>query len=147
MTAEILAAAGVVAATAGTTLLEAAVTDAWDGVKARFVKLLGRGDREQEQTKDLVLERAGQAVRTASEQDRPGVVVAQSAVVEELFRRSIIEDNALLEQIQQLTTELRAEQRGGSQIATASDNAQQAVQYHGVQSNTFGARPDTPPKQ
>jgi hypothetical protein len=148
VTAEIFAAAAsAVAATAGTTLVEAAVTDAWESVKARFVKLLGRGDREQEREKGLVLEHAGQVVQAASDQDRPQVIAAQSAVIEEFLLRTIMEDNALLEQVQQLTAELRTDWPSRSQIATASDNAQQAVQYYGVQTNTFGNSTGNPTKQ
>ncbi|MBL1083710.1 hypothetical protein JK359_17335 [Streptomyces actinomycinicus] len=49
------------AAAGGTAVVQAAGTDAWDGVKARVARLLGRGDQNREQAE---LERLDQAAST-----------------------------------------------------------------------------------
>ena len=141
MLAEALAA---LAAAAGTALVSAMVTDGWESVKCRFARLFGRGDPQAisdaaaqlEASRDLV---AGQS----------GPELQQTRAEQEIVWRTRLAD--LLEDHTEVEGELRAAiadmqaqviDSGGSvqQQVTGFGQAQQAVQGHGMQTNTFGTQ-------
>jgi hypothetical protein len=131
------------ASTGGTALVTAMVTDGWAGVKARFARLLGRGDAKQAEAAAGRLEQSRAAL---AELSGPGLEQARSE--QEIIWRTQLGD--LLEQDPAVEHELRALVAGvqaqvGSagrvkQHAAAFDQAQQAVQGHGVQNVTFGGQ-------
>lgn len=131
------------ASTGGTAVVTAMVTDGWEGVRARVARLFGRGDSAQaEAAGRLEQSRAALAGLSGADLDR---VRAE----QELMWRTRLGD--LLEQDPSVEPELRAvvaqvqAQVAGSagpvhQHAVAFDQAQQAVQGHGVQNVTFGGQ-------
>jgi hypothetical protein len=132
------------AATGGTALVTAMVSDGWEGVKARFARLLGRGDVTQIQAAAARLEQSRAALAAVS-----GPAVEQTRAQQQIAWQTRLGD--LLEQDPGVEQELRAlvavvqAQAGGSagpvvQHAGAYGQAQQVVQGHGVQNVSFGGQ-------
>jgi hypothetical protein len=141
MLAEALAA---LASTGSTALVTAMVTDGWEGVRSRFARLLGRGNAKETEAAAARLEqsRAGLAGLAG-----PGLERAQGE--QEIAWRTRLAD--LLErdpgaagELRALVAEVQAQVAGSAgrveQHAAAFDQAQQAVQGHGVQNITFGGQ-------
>ena len=132
------------ASTGGSALVTAMVTDSWEGVKSRFVRLFGRGDAKQaeaaagrlEQSRAVLAGLSGPALeQVRSEQEiawrtRLGDLLEQDPSAEQELRTLVAEVQA-----QVVGSAGRVEQR-----AAAFDQAQQAVQGHGVQNVTFGGQ-------
>jgi hypothetical protein len=132
------------ASTGGSALVTAMVTDGWEGVKSRFARLFGRGDAKKteaaavnmEQSRVVLAGLSGSALeRTRDEQEivwrtRLGDLLEQDPSVEQELRT--------------LVAEVQAQVIGSAghveQHAAAFDQAQQAVQGHGVQNVTFGGQ-------
>ncbi|MEV4283653.1 hypothetical protein [Actinoplanes xinjiangensis] len=139
MEAELLALAG----SAASALVGAMAGDAWGAAKAGVARLLGRGD----QAKTAVVE--GQLERTRSEVESAGangevVRGRQEAVWAGRLEDLLIERPAAASELRALVEEIGSVAGSRSaghvvQHATASGNAQQAVQGHGSQVNTFRA--------
>jgi len=132
------------AAAGGNALVSAMVTDGWEGVRARFARLLGRGDPKATDEAAARLEdsRAVLAGQSGADLER-----AQAEL--EIAWRTRLAD--LLESHPEVEDELRAvvaeAQVVGSAVhveqhVTGSDQAQQAVLGQGVQTNTFGGQGD-----
>jgi hypothetical protein len=137
------------AATGGNALVSAMVTDSWEGVRARFARLLGRGDPKatDEAAARLEHSRAALAGRSGTDLER-----AQAEL--EIAWRTRLGD--LLESHPEAEDELRAvvaeAQVVGSAVhveqhVTGSDQAQQAVLGQGVQTNTFGGQGEPPTRR
>jgi hypothetical protein len=131
-----------IASTGGTALVTAMVTDSWDGIKARFARLIGRGHTAEVEAVEARLEQSRAAL-----QGLTGQVFERARVEQEIVWRTRLSD--LLERDPSLETELRAlitetqAQTIGvagriEQHAAAFDQSQQAVQGQGVQNVTFG---------
>lgn len=130
------------AAAVGTGLVSAMTTDAWQQVRARTVKLLGRGEPREEERQDSRLEESRQQVVSAPDDEIERVVRQQG----EAWRFRL---ESLLEQTPEAEAELRQLKTFLKEIeivdttesirveARAFDQAQQAVQGQGFQSNTF----------
>lgn len=125
------------AASAGTGLVAAMVTDGWQQVRVRAARLLSRGDAEE-----------GRRQEDRLEQTRREVVGASADRIEEVARRQgeawrirfedLLGDHPEAEAaVRELVAHLGAVQVD----ARAFDHAQQAVQGQGVQHNTFGSPP------
>ena len=132
------------AATGGTALVTAMVTDGWEEVRNRFARLFGRGDAEQAKTVASRLEKSRAALTGLS-----GVALEQAKTEQAIAWRTRLED--LLEQYPATETDLRALVAGvqaqaiGSvgkveQHSAAFDQAQQVVQGHGVQNVNFSGQ-------
>jgi hypothetical protein len=132
------------ASTGGTALVTAMVTDGWEGVKARFARLLGRGDPKETEAAAARLEQS-RAVLAGS----PGPGLERARAEQEIAWRTRLAD--WLEQhpgaegdLRALVAEVQAQVAGSAgpvqQHATASGQAQQAVQGHGIQNVTFGGQ-------
>jgi hypothetical protein len=133
------------AATGGSALVTAMVTDAWESVRAAFARLLGRGDPVRTATAEKRLEQSRQEMG-----DLSGEELERASAEQEAAWRVRLGD--LLEELPDAAHELRAlidqmqlsEPRPGGivQNVAGSGRAQQAVQGHGVQVNTFGNQGD-----
>jgi hypothetical protein len=140
MLAEALAA---LASTGGTAVVTAMATDSWEGIRARFARLLGRGDAKETEAAAARLEQSRAALASAS-----GPGLERMRIEQEVAWRTRLED--LLEHDPGAENELRAlaaevQAQVGSagwveQHAAAFDQAQQAVQGHGVQNVAFGGQ-------
>jgi hypothetical protein len=125
------------AATGGTALVTAMVTDAWEGLRGKVAKLFGRGALAQ-----LDEARAALASASGAELDRARMeqeIVWRTRLTDLLTRHPEAE-----KELSGLVSEIQAQTIGAAghieQHATASDSAQQAVQGQGVQNVTFGGQ-------
>lgn len=125
------------------------VTDSWEGVKARFARLFGRGDAAQAEAAVGRLEQSRAVLAGLS---GPGLERARTE--QEIIWRTRLSDlldhdPAAEPELRALVAEVQAQVVGSAgrveQHAVAFDQAQQAVQGHGVQNVTFGGQggPDT----
>lgn len=130
------------AATGGNALVSAMVTDSWEGVRARFARLLGRGDPKATDEAAARLEDSHAVLA-----GRSGADLERAQAELEIAWRTRLAD--LLESHPEAEDELRAvvaeAQVVGSAVhveqhVTGSDQAQQAVLGQGVQTNTFGGQ-------
>jgi hypothetical protein len=135
------------ASAGGTALVGAMVSDGWEGLRARFARLLGHGDATEIASAGVRLEEARVVLAELA-----GDELARAQAEQEIVWRTRLGD--LLERDPQAAVELRAliaevdaavvTSRGQvEQHVAGYDHARQAVQGHGVQVNTFGA-PDPP---
>ena len=132
------------AAAGSAALVTAMVADGWEGIKARLARLLGREDAKEAQATAARLDESQAMLAVLS-----GTELQRARAEQEFAWRIRLGD--LLERQPEAEHELRAlvgemqAQSGGSvgrveQYVTGSDRAQQAVQGHGIQVNTFGGR-------
>lgn len=130
------------AATGGTALVTAMVTDGWETVRSRFARLLGRGDPEQAKAQEERLERSKTQLEPLSGPDRERAGAEQAIAWRARFEDLLEEDPAAAEPLRALITEVQAQPTLNigriEQHATAHDQSQQAVQAAGVQNVTFG---------
>jgi hypothetical protein len=132
------------ASTGGTAVVTAMATDSWEGIKARFARLLGRGDAKKTEAAAARLEQS-RAVVTGS--SRPGLerVRAEQAVAWRTRLEDLLENTPDAEQeLRSVVADVQAQVIGSAgrvdQHAAAFDQAQQAVLGHGVQNVTFGGQ-------
>lgn len=132
------------ASSGGTALVTAMVTDGWEGVRARFARLLGRGDAEESETAAARLERSRGKLAASS-----GTELEHVRANEEIAWRTRLEDllenyPGAEEELRALIAEAQAQTIGSvgqvEQHAIAFDQAQQAIQGHGVQQVYFGGQ-------
>jgi len=132
------------AAAGGSALVTAMVTDGWETVKARFARLLGRGDDSRSVVAAQRLERSREVVAGLS-----GAELERARAEQQAAWAARLTD--LLEEHPDAATELEAlvAQSGGGpvagrmqQVVSGSGHAQQAVQGQGVQVNRFGGQGD-----
>jgi hypothetical protein len=142
-------AAAELAATGGAALVTAMVTDGWEGVKARFARLLGRGDAREVEGAAARLEecRAALAVLTGAELQKAR---AEQEIAWRVRLGDLLERQPDWErELRSLVAEIRARARDSAvqveQHVTGSGHAQQAVLGHGTQVNTFGGQVDPGP--
>ena len=137
-------AAAELATAGGTALVTAMVTDGWEGVKDRFARLLGRGDAKEmaraaarmDECQALLAMLAGRELERARTEQELAWRVRLGDLLE---REPDAEDD-----LRSLIAEVQAQSPGPAvwveQHVTGSDHAQQAVQGHGIQVNTFGSQ-------
>ena len=132
------------ASAGGTALVTAMVTDGWEDIRTRFARLLGRGN---------AAETEAAAARLDESQALLGALAGgelQRARTEQEFAWRIRLGDLLERQpeseyeLRRLVDEVRTREGGSAgsleQHVTGSDHAQQAVQGHGLQVNTFGGQ-------
>jgi hypothetical protein len=132
------------AAAGGTALVNAMVTDGWESVRKRFARLLGRGDSTGTAAADARLEKSRRMLTGLSSADLAKAQVEQ-AVAWRTRLSDLLEDHPEVEDnLRNLVADVQAEIVGSSgsvrQQVTGFDQAQQAVQGHGVQHNVFGGQ-------
>ena len=144
-------AAAELAAAGGTALVTAMVTDGWEGIKARFARLLGRGDAKETEGAVTRLEECRAMLGVLA-----GAELQRARAEQELAWRLRLGD--LLERQPDRASELRSlvaevQARVGDpagrveQHVTGSGHAQQAVPGRGTQVNTFGGQVEPGPRQ
>ncbi|TMR24277.1 hypothetical protein ETD86_05035 [Nonomuraea turkmeniaca] len=128
------------AGAAGSALVTAMTTDAWEGVKTRCARLLGRGDADAEARQEGRLEQSRQELLAADDRERAG---REQEAAWAARLRDLLEDHPDSEgQLRELVDSV-AGHASASVVqvnAQARDQAQQAVQGQGVQNVTFGPR-------
>ncbi|MFF3439604.1 hypothetical protein [Streptosporangium sp. NPDC002721] len=129
-------------ASAGATAIVSSVTsDAWQALRDRVARILGRGDDQREVIQGEVMDEVRAAILQASGSDRPAIVAAQRERVSALLVEAMAGDPVAAEETRSLIAEFAPtvdiESVSGDQHAHAEGEAQQAVQYTGVQTNTF----------
>jgi hypothetical protein len=141
MLAEALAA---LASAGGTALVSAMVTDGWESVKERFARLLGRGNPQAVKDVAARLEASHALLKGQS-----GPALERARTEQEIAWRTrladLLEDHPEAEdELRAAVTAVQAQVIGSAgqvqQQVTGLDQAQQAVQGHGVQTNTFGGQ-------
>jgi hypothetical protein len=134
----------VLAATAGTALVNAMVTDGWQGIRKRFARLLGRGNDQEVEAAAARLEKSRAMLSGFSGADLERAQ-AEQAVVWRTRLGDLLEDHPEVQgELRSLVAEVQAQVIGSAgsvrQQVTGFDQAQQAVQGHGVQHNVFGGQ-------
>ena len=132
-----------------TALVNAMVTDGWEGVRKRFARLLGRGDQKETEAAAARLEKSQEMLSGLSGTELEKAQ-AEQAIVWRIRLGDLLESHPDAEdELRTLVAEVQAQVVGSAgrveQHAAAFDQAQQAVQGHGVQNVTFGGQsePDT----
>ena len=132
------------ASAGGTALVTAMVTDSWEGTKARFVGLLGRGDAAQAEAAAARLEQSRAALARLSGPDLERARIEQEIAWRTRLGDLLEHDPAAEQELRTLVAEMQAQAAGSAgpvkQYVAAFDQAQQAVQGHGVQNVTFGGQ-------
>jgi hypothetical protein len=129
------------AATGGTALVNAMVTDGWEGVRKKLGKLFGRGDPKQTQDTLDRLDRSHAELSqlTGPDQDkaRQKLAIAWQTRLEDL----LAEHPDAAGDLRQIVQEIGARDIGAGAViqqnVQASDHAQQIVQGSGIQHVTF----------
>jgi hypothetical protein len=139
MLAEALAA---LASTGGTALVTAMVTDGWEGIRARAARLLGHGSPRDTQAAETRLDQARAELARLSGADLERARAEQAIAWRTRLADLLEQDPGAQTELRQLISDIHATQTTGTvhQHATATGHAQQAVQGHGVQHNTFGGQ-------
>jgi hypothetical protein len=132
------------ASTGGTALVTAMVTDSWEGMKARFARLFGRGDAGQAEVAAARLEQSRESLAGLSGADLDRARAEQEIVWRTRLGDLLEHDPAAEQELRALVAEVQAQVVGSAgrveQHAAAFGQAQQAVQGHGVQNVTFGGQ-------
>lgn len=132
------------ASTGGTALVTAMVTDGWEGVKARFARLFGRGEGAQAETAAGRLEQSRAALEGLSGPDLERVRAEQQIIWRTRLGDLLEQDPAAEAELRTLIAEVQATVAGSAgrveQHAVAFDQAQQVIQGHGVQNVNFGGQ-------
>jgi hypothetical protein len=132
------------ASTGGTALVTAMVTDGWEGVRARFARLFGRGDAKQAEAAAARLDQSRAALAGLSGPDLERAQAEQQVIWRARLGELLEQDPAAEAEVRSVVDEVRALVVGSTgpvrQQAAAFDQAQQAVLGHGVQNVAFGGQ-------
>lgn len=140
----VVAELAVLAAAGGTALVNAMVTDGWEGVRKRFARLLGRGDEKETEAAAARLEKSHGMLSGLSGADLERAQ-AEQAIVWRTRLGDLLENHPDAEdELRRLVADVQAQVISSSgpvtQQVAGFDQAQQAVQGHGVQKNVFGGQ-------
>ena len=134
------------ASTGGTALVTAMVTDSWEGIRARFARLIGRGHTREIEAAESQLEQSRVALEGLTGQDLERAQAEQAIVWRTRLGDLLERDPSVEAELRALITEASARTLGAAgrieQHVTAFDQAQQAVLGQGVQNVTFGEQRD-----
>jgi hypothetical protein len=132
------------ASTGGTALVTAMVTDGWEGVRGRCARLFGRGGAEPARVAAERLEQSRVTLAGLSGADLERARTEQEITWRTRLADLLEFDPSAEQEVRALVAEVRAQVAGSAgrveQHAAAFDQAQQAVQGHGVQNVTFGGQ-------
>jgi len=137
-------AAAELATSGGTALVTAMVTDGWEGVKARFARLFGRGDAKEveraagrlDECQALLAVLAGTKLKKARKEQE----LAWRVRLGDLLERQPETEYELRSLLIELQDRALGSAVSVEQHVTGSDRAQQAVQGQGIQVNNFGGQ-------
>jgi hypothetical protein len=127
-------------ATAGSALVTAMVTDGWEGVGAKVARWFGQGDKKEVGTALERLDQSRAVLLAASGSDsvRTEQEVIWRTRIEDLLERYPDAEEGLHGLVAEITAPAIVSAENIQQHATASGQAQQAVQGQGFMSVTFG---------
>jgi hypothetical protein len=132
------------ASAAGSALVTAMVTDGWEGVRARFARLLGRGEAKRAEVAAAQLDKSQAELAGLSGGGLERARADQETVWRTRLADLLEQNPAAAGELQALVSEVQALVIGSAgrveQHAAAFDQAQQAVQGTGVQNVTFGGQ-------
>jgi hypothetical protein len=132
------------ASAGGTALVTAMITDGWEGVRARFARLFGRGDATRAEAATRRLEESRAVLAELSGPDLERARAEQEVVWRTRLGDLLELDPGAEQELRALVAEVQAQVACSAgrveQHAAAFDQAQQAVQGHGVQNVTFGGQ-------
>jgi hypothetical protein len=132
------------ASAGGSALVTAMVTDAWEDLKARFAHLIGRGKVKETEAAAARLEQSRAALTGLSGSDLERAQAELEIVWRTRLADLLEEDPSAEKELRTLVANAEAQVIGSvgvvQQHAAAYDQAQQAVQGHGVQNVTFGGQ-------
>jgi hypothetical protein len=145
-------AAAELASAGGTALVTAMVTDGWEGVRARFARLLGRGDAKEVESVTARLDECRAAMVAVLADSELQRVRSEQELAWRIRLGDVLERQPEAEhELRSLVTEVQAQARRSAgwveQHVTGSDRAQQAVQGQGIQVNTFGGQDESGSRQ
>src|SRR5260370_37613634 len=125
------------AAVGGTALVNAMVTDGWQGVRKRFARLLGRGDEKETEAAAARLEKSQGILSGLSGADLEKAQ-AEQAIVWRTRLSDLLENHPDAEdELRSLVAEVQAQVIGSTgpvtQQVAGCDQAQQAAHAHGGQ--------------
>jgi hypothetical protein len=130
------------ASTGGSALVTAMVTDAWEDLKTRFARMFGQGKAKETEAAAAQLEQSRAALAGLSGPDLERARAEQQLVWRTRLGGVLEQDPGAERELRALVSEVQAQviRSAGyvQQYAAAHDQAQQAVQGHGVQNVTFG---------
>jgi hypothetical protein len=128
----------------GSALVTAMVTDGWEGMKARFARMFGRGDAKRAEVAAGRLEQSQAVLAGLSGPDLERARTEQEIMWRTRLADLLEQDPSAEQELRTLVAEVQAQVAGSvgrvEQHAAAFDQAQQAVQGHGVQNVTFGGQ-------
>jgi hypothetical protein len=129
------------ASTGGTALVTAMVTDGWDGIKARFARVIGRGRTAEVEEAQARLEQSRAALQGLAGQDLERAQAEQEVVwrtrLSDLLERDPVVETDLRVLIADVQAQAKGMNRPIEQHVAGFGQAQQAVQGQGVQNVTF----------
>ena len=130
------------ASTGGTALVTAMVTDSWEEIRGRFARLFGRGDAGQVKAAADRLEQSRAALAGLSDSDAERARAEQVVVWRTRLGDLLEQDPGVEQELRALVAEVQAAGSAGPvhQQVAGFDQAQQAVQGHGVQNVSFGGQ-------
>jgi len=132
------------ASTGGTALVTAMVTDSWEGIRTRFARLIGRGNRAEVEATEARLDRSRAALEGLTGADLKRARAEQEIVWRTRLSDLLEEDPSAEAELRDVIAETQNQVRSISgrvdQHAAAFDHAQQAVQGQGIQNVNFGGR-------
>ena len=132
------------ASAGGTALVTAMVTDGWEGIRARFARLIGRGHPPEIDAAGVRLDQSHAVLEGLTGSDLERVRAEQEIVWRTRLSDLLEQDPSVEADLRDLISEtanqaLRADGRVEQRVA-AFDQAQQAVLGQGIQNITFGDR-------
>jgi hypothetical protein len=141
-----LEALAALSAAGGNALVSAMVTDGWEGVRARFARLLGHGDKTKVAAAAAELDESRAVLAGLSGGDLQKAQAEQEVVWRTRLGELLKRHPDAEPEIRALVTEVRAQVVGAAghveQHVTGSGQAQQAVLGTGVQNVSFGGQGD-----
>ncbi|GAA4574093.1 hypothetical protein [Planotetraspora kaengkrachanensis] len=133
------------AAAGGTAVAQAAGTDAWESLRQRVARLLGRGIPERERTELERLDRTAADVEAAGDGETERVLVGQEAAWRTRFETLLEEAGDAERQeiaiaLRELVEQVRQVQSRGGGVSGNTFHGPTAVQVgdHNRQDNSFG---------
>lgn len=132
------------ASAGGSALVTAMVTDGWEDLKARFARLIGRGKVKETEAAAARLEQSRAVLTGLSGSDLERAQAELEIVWRTRLADLLEQDPGAEKELRTLVASAEAQTIGSvgvvRQHAAAYDQAQQAVQGHGVQNVTFGGQ-------
>lgn len=132
-----------IASVAGSALVTAMVSDAWESVRGRFARLLGRGAVDTKAAEDR-LDKSRAVLTSVSGADLERAKAEQEIAWRTRLADFLEQDPSAEPELRTLVAEIQALAANSAphidQRAAAFDHAQQAILGQGIQHVTFGGQ-------